>query len=132
MAKSTATYILVDVLAIPAVTMCVLVWIGTLLRNWYDVILPVFLVYIVSFVASIITRKACDKKVGNWRKALGLLLLKTVLFTFGVVGMICYIISGGAVLVSMQPPNIVINMVYLIVLIIAWVVMACVNEVMIK
>ena len=132
MAKSIATYILIAVLAIPAVTLVALVYIGTLLRNWYDIILPVFLVYLVSFVASVVTRKACDKKIGNWRKALGLLLLKTVLFTFGIVGMICYAISGGAVLVAVQPPNIVINMVYLIVLVIACVVMACVNEVMIK
>jgi membrane protease YdiL (CAAX protease family) len=132
MAKNTATYILVAVLLIPAITLAVLVYVGTLLRNWYDVILPVLLVYLVSFVASVIVRKACDKKVGNWRKALGWLLLKTVLFTFGIVGVICYIVSGGAVLVAVHPPDIDINMAYLAVLVVAWVVMACVNEVMIK
>lgn len=132
MAKSTATYILVAVLLIPAVTLVALIYIGTLLHNWYDLILPVLVVYVCSFVASVLVRKACDKKVGNWRKAIGLLFLKTVLFTFGIVGAICYVVSGGAVLVVLSPPNICINVVYLVVLVVAWVIMACVNEVMIK
>jgi membrane protease YdiL (CAAX protease family) len=130
--KSTATYILIAVLVIPAITLAALLYIGTLLRNWYDLILPVLVVYTCSFVASVIVRKACDKKVGNWRKAIGLLFLKTVLFTFGIVGTICYVVSGGAGLVVLSLPNICINVVYLIVLVVAWVIMACVNEVMIK
>ena len=132
MAKSTATYILIAVLAIPAVTLAVLIVIAQNSKNWYDLILPVFAVYTISFTASVLVRKACDKKTGNWRKALGFLFLKTVLFTFGIVGTICYIVSGGSALVTIVPPYIVINMVYLVVLVIAWVVMAGVNEAMIK
>jgi hypothetical protein len=132
MAKSNSYYVLVAVLGIPVVTLCVLLVIGSMLRNWYDVILPVFLVYLFSFVASVAVRKACGKKTGNWRKALGFLLLKTVLFTFGIVGAICYIASGGAVLVSFHAPDVEINTVYLVILVAAWVIMACVNEVMIK
>jgi len=132
MAKSTAAYILIAVLAIPAVTLVVLLVIAQNVKNWYDLILPVFAVYLASFVASVITRKACDKKVGTWRKAIGFLFLKTVLFTFGIVGTICYVVSGGRTLVVLALPNISINVVYLIVLAIAWVVMAAVNEAMIK
>jgi len=132
MARSTATYILVAVLAIPAVTLVVLIILAQAIRNWWELILPVFGVYLIAFMASVLVRKACDKKIGKWRKAIGFLLLKTILFTFGIVGTICAIVSGGGTLVVFQMPNITINLTYLIVLVIAWIVMTYVNEVTIK
>ena len=132
MAKSNSYYILMAVLVIPAVTFVVLLFVAQAIVKWWELIIPVFLVYLFSFIASLVVRKACEKKTGNWRKALGWLALKTVMFTFGIVTSISYAITGGEPLFTLTPIHTTVNNIYMITLVVAWIIMACVNEVMIK
>jgi len=130
--KQTATYILVGVLAIPAITLAVLLVVAGMFSRWYELIGPVLAIYFFSFLASVWVRKATGKKTGNLRKSLTWILIKTACFTFGIITAICNIVSGGEPMFAVQWPHADVNLVYLIALLVAWAIMACVNEVMIK
>lgn len=119
-------------LVIPGIRLALLLWLGIVFVNWYEYILPVFLVFLFTQLAIIITRKACGKQTGKWRRMVGGLFIETIVFTFGIIGMIAYVVTGGATLFRIEMPDVIINALYLITLLVAWVILACLNEWMFK
>jgi predicted Na+-dependent transporter len=130
--RSLGTYILLAWIIVPLVTMFTLVGLSSALANWWELIGPVFLVYLVGFFVSIVLKKTFNRKVGNAKKAIIFVFVKTLLFTFTIIVSIFKLFSGGDSPVSVEWPWIVMNGVYVIVLISTWIAMATLNEWAIK